>query len=544
MKPYWIYFFTGWILSSFPAAFAADSTIFDMTSLIRGENIQKHLEILAHDSLAGRATGTQGEYKAAVYIRNQLKSIGLLPGSQRSYFQSIPLHSSVPMPSSRFDIFTHHDTLQYQLNQDYVLLKSGEQTFVPNPLPLVFVGYGIVAPEYDYNDYQSLDVRGKIVVYLSGEPLSENFGHKAAIYGLSASKERIAVSRGARGSILIPAERVSPEDWQRRIIQYAFPDINLAYSPTSHLSAMMNPESAHVLFKDAGYTLDQVLKMHSERSLTSFPLETRIAFRGEFDEREFISQNIIGRLPGNDRNCENVVVLSAHYDHLGIGPTVNGDSIYNGAVDNALGTAALIELARAFKILSGQKREILFLFTTGEEKGLLGARYYLDHPVKPLYKTIANINIDGLAIFDRFKSVIGVGAQLSTLGETLEDVARAYGYYIEEVPDLFIEKESFSRSDQIEFAKAGVPSILIMEGLDYVHLSQKQGLQRHLDWMRNRYHTPFDDLNQPMNMNAIQQHARFLAAYIWTLANCDTVPEWYPSTPYRNARLQTIAEKR
>ncbi|MDZ7721343.1 MAG: M20/M25/M40 family metallo-hydrolase [candidate division KSB1 bacterium] len=532
-----------WIFVS--RVYAADSTVFDITSLVRGENIRQHLNVLAHDSLMGRGTGSVGESKAAVYIREQLKQMGILPGYRHSYFQSVPLHSSKPLAESRFEVFIRQDTLNFKLNEDYVLLKSGEQTFVPQPLPLVFVGYGIVAPEYDYNDYQALDVRGKIVVYLSGEPLSQTFGPDAAVYGLAASKERIAVSRGARGSILISLHDTTTAHWQRRVTKYVFPDVNLAYSPTSHLSAMVDPQAASVLFKDAGFSFAQVLCMHKDKSLLSFPLETRIAFRGRFSQKEFISQNVLGRLPGDHpKYRDQTLIVSAHYDHLGIGPSVKGDSIYNGAVDNALGSAAMLELARAFKTIRKNRRTILFLFTTGEEKGLLGARYYLDHPITPLYKTVANVNIDGLAVFDRFKSVIGVGHQLSTLGQTLEWMSDQYGYRIDPIPDPFIAKESFSRSDQIEFAKAGIPSMLIMEGLNYVHLTPEQGLKKHLDWMQNIYHTPFDDLQQPIHFNAVQQHARFLAAFIWTLANDPESPKWYPSTPFRNARLQTIAEKR
>jgi Zn-dependent M28 family amino/carboxypeptidase len=252
---------------------------------------------------------------------------------------------------------------------------------------------------------------------------------------------------------------------------------------------------------------------------------------------------VIGYIPGKR---DAYVFLSAHYDHLGIGPAIEGDSIYNGMSDNAVGTAALLEIARLLSIHRNKYlNSILILFTTGEEKGLLGSQYYCDHPVVPLYKTIANINIDGLAIFDQVNEIIGVGAELSDLEADLETVARQFGLNIGTIPtQYFEESQTLNRSDQFSFAKAGIPSILILEGLDYKTLTYQEGLSRIIEWNTKIYHTPFDDLSQEINFAAAEQHTNFILAFTEHLAQRKDPVNWKPGVPFITARLRTIAEKR
>jgi Zn-dependent M28 family amino/carboxypeptidase len=524
----------------------------DIALSISLDSIKKHLQILGSDSLQGRRTGTPGGERAARYIAQQLESIGLNPiGEEGTFFQWIPMHGSIPQPTSELDLFIGENLHHYQLNRDYLLYKSGEQTFIPNPIPLIFVGYGITAPEYDYNDYQSLDVEGKIVVFLSGEPVSDDPGYfrgdEPTVYSYPESKQRIAISHGAYGSILIHGpneEKIRP--WSDLTNQFAFEDVDLAYSAASNLGLVMNASAAGRLFSGSLFDLDQVLEMENALTLHSFPLKSTLRFRGQFQEREFSAPNIVGLLPAESRKADgSYLILTAHYDHLGIGPPVKGDSIYNGVMDNAIGVSALLEIARAMKnALPPQKRSILFLFTTGEEEGLLGSTYYTDHPIVPLYKTVANINIDGLAMFDRFKNVVGVGAELSTLGEYLEGVAEELGYYVSPIPSEFSATESFSRADQIAFAKAGIPSILIAEGMDGFNLDPSGMKKRMIDWMRNIYHSPFDDLRQPINYAAVLQHCRFLCSFCYSLADSSYEVKWNPGTPYINTRLRSIAERK
>jgi len=437
------------------------------------------------------------------------------------------------------------------LNEDYLMYTSGEQTFIPNPVPLVFVGYGIIAPEFDYNDYQLIDVEGKIVVMLSGEPESNEanyfMGEKETIYSLPESKQRLAISRGASGSIIIPYKENWKEDyWEEFKMQFAFENVTLPYNVTNNLSLLFNPEKAKNLFFGSGITLNEIFEMHKKNLIKSFPLNVKLSFNGVFKEREFISKNVIGIIEGKDSELkDSYLIISAHYDHLGIGPSINNDSIYNGAFDNAIGVAAVLELAKVLKVSEDSlKHSVIFLFLTGEEKGLIGSNYYIDHPLVPLYKTIADINVDGIAVFDEFNSIIGVGTEYSTLDKFLKSTTDELGLNISTIPAQFQQSESFYRSDQIAFAMAGVPSILTMDGIDYKHISTKEGLNRFYNYSENIYHTPFDDLTQKINLDAAIQHIEFLYLMSLKLLTSDETPVWKEGSPFINARLRSIAEKR
>jgi len=512
------------------------------------EMLQRHLQFLGSDLFEGRGTGEMGGNLAARYLALEFDKMKLLPpGNNSSYYQYVPMHGSTTLPESKLVITGEHDTTALAIGANYLLYKGGEQTFIPAPVQLVFAGYGIVAPEYDYNDYQSVDVEGKIVVVLEGEPNSDDpayfDGERPTVYSYPESKQRIAISRGARGCIIIPSMYTN---WEVQKKNFAFEDVTLAYSVTGNLSILMNPASAEKLFAGSQYSYEEVFRMHLQNRIISFPLKTQLTFKGEFKERDFVSPNIAGMIEGSDPELkDSYIIISAHYDHLGIGPAVKGDSIYNGVFDNAAGTAALLEIARAFSALPvPPKRSILFLLLTGEEKGLLGSTYYTENPLVPLYKTAADINIDGIALFDRFKSIIGVGAEYSTLNEFLIKTASANNAGISEIPPQFQNYESFSKSDQAAFASAGIPSILVSEGIDYENISKEEGLKQFINYSENIYHSPFDDLNQPMNMDAALQHIKIIYDLCIMLSQSDKAPEWYPGSPFINARLRSQAEKK
>lgn len=511
--------------------------------------IEKHMEYLASDVFEGRGTGTTGGSLAAKYIALEYSKYGLIPiGDNESYYHNIPMHGSYPLKSSELKIYSDNEEKSLQLEDDYLLYKSGQQTFTPIPLQLVFVGYGIIAPEFDYNDYQSVNVEGKIVVFLEGEPESDDVdffdGEVPTVYSYIASKQRIAVSRGAAGSILIPDE--DNIDWQKTISDFAFEDVSLAYSSSNNLSLLINPESVDYLFQNSDITYDQIKIMKDENRLTSFNMATKLTFKGEYVQRDFISQNIAGMIEGSDPDLKDrYVIVSAHYDHLGIGPSVEGDSIYNGALDNAIGVAVLLELAKQFTELENTpKKSLIFLALTGEEKGLLGSTYYTDNPLVPLYKTIANVNIDGIALFKDFQSIIGIGSEYSTLEDFLYQTAQSFEMSIDTIPDEFNKFEAFNQSDQLSFARAGIPSILILEGLKNKHKSRDEVIQSFIDYIENRYHKPNDDLSKEIDFLAAAQHAQFLFGLLKDVLNSAEEPEWKTGSPYVNERLRSEAEKR
>ncbi|MCF7740699.1 MAG: M28 family peptidase [Candidatus Marinimicrobia bacterium] len=511
--------------------------------------LERHIQVLGSDSLLGRGTGNSGGEQAAQYIAVQLASMGLKPfGDNGGYFQKLQVHENQVLPSSVLNYISSQDTIIFEYLKDYVMLKYGSQTYIPQPSELVFVGYGITAPEYDYNDYQAINVQNKIVVYLEGEPYSDDStffaGSKPSVYSYPEAKERNAIAHGARGSIMIAASPdqggKSWKDWQQ---SYAFPDMALAYSVAGHFSTIIPKKTASRIFQSSSYSMQEIYQMKAENRILSFPLNGKVSFLGAFDQRDFMASNVLAIRKGRQKN-DSYLIVSAHYDHLGVGPAVQGDSIYNGVVDNALGVSGLLQLAHAIAKNQRPKRSIIFLFVTGEEKGLLGTKYYLDHPQVPLYKTIANINIDGLAMFDEFESIIGIGSQYSTLRKFLKESAESRGVQLSTLPDNFSGPESFLRSDQAGFAREGIPSILIMDGPHYENLSYEEGMRKHTNWIKNRYHTPFDDFEQPLNYDAMQQHCALLFDFIINLANRDEEPVWNSNSPYINARLRSKAEKR
>ncbi|RPI74142.1 MAG: M28 family peptidase, partial [Ignavibacteriales bacterium] len=481
---------------------------------ISKENLIKHIFTLGSDEFEGRGTGQWGGEKAAKYLAEEFRQLNIIPaGDDSSYFQNIRLHGGKPLNGSELIFYSGEEKREFNLWEDYLLYFSGEQTFIPARLDFVFAGYGIIAPEYDYNDYQTINAEGKIVVFLDGEPLSDDElyfdGERPTVHSYPDAKQRIALSRGARGSILIPDLKDGfYSGWEKLKNEFSFEDITLAYSVTNSLALLFNPANAEILFNASGYSLNDIYDMHSKGNLKSFEMNCGLSFKGEFKERDFISSNIIGMVEGiNPELKDEYIIISAHYDHLGIGIPVEGDSIYNGVFDNAAGVSVLLEIARLFSENENKpERSIIFILTTAEEKGLLGSVFYTDNPVVPLYKTVANINMDGIALYDNFKSIIGVGSEYSTLDNFLLEAADFNEVSVTSIPSEFRGYDAFLRSDQVAFANAGIPTILIIDAPDYVNISREEGLKKFMHYSENIYHTPFDDLNQYMNFDAAVQH--------------------------------------
>lgn len=516
------------------------------------ENLIKHTQKLGSDDFMGRGTGYKGGYLASEYLSNQFENIGLKKAKGlEKYFQNIPFHEKITQENSVLEFFTKSDTIKPSLNFDYLVHKSGTETLIPKPINMVFVGYGIIAPEYDYNDYRNIDVLNKVVVMFSGEPDSEDdsyfYGKISSKHSQIDIKQRMAISQGARACIIIPnPDEYSFEEWAKMVYQYSFSELSLAYSPSEILTIQINPQLAESIFENEKYDFEQLCKFYANNKLISFEMETNIMFRGSYKDRIFTAPNVIGYLEGSDKDLKNTcVIVSAHYDHLGIGLPVNGDSIYNGVLDNSMGVAALLEIARIMSESDAKpKRSVVFLLTTAEEKGLLGSLHYLNNPLFPLYKTVANINIDGVAFIDNFKSVVGIGSKLSDLGKYLSEIAHKMDIEIEEFPTEFKEIESFNRSDQIAFASVGIPAMMVMDGTNYVNIDRDYGILKLNQYMSSIYHSPFDDLDILINWDAATQHTHILLNLIASLANSDYEPKWENWTQYYYEKIKITNEKR
>ena len=516
---------------------------------VSAESIRRHTVVLGGDALEGRAPGSRGGRMAAAYIAGELEKLGVEPlGDDGSYFQQVPLVGSLPRPDCRLVLSGLGEQTELRIGEDYLLHSTGSQTWLPRPTPMVFVGYGIVAPEFDHNDYADVDVRGKAVVFLSGEPASDDpeyfAGSEPTVYSAMESKVRVALSRGAVASVMVPIPDGRGEvRWARAQREYAFEHLELAASVPSHLALLLRPERARRLFADALFDFDQVLSMRRRQVLRSFHLPVSLSFEGSFRMRSFLAPNVVGRIAGSGgRSSREAVVVSAHYDHLGIGPELGGDRIYNGVIDNAIGSAGLLELARA--VVSAPqlpRRSVIVLFTTAEEAGNLGARHFIDHPPVPLSSMIANINIDGLAFRDEFSSVVGIGAELSDLGRMLRRAAALIGVRVANPEEVAYGRAAFERSEQVVFAESGIPSLLVNEGLDWLHTSREGAVEETIAWFRTRYHSPFDDLEQPLTFAPSRDHAALIAVLVQVVADASVAPQWRPGVSYAYQRLLTLA---
>jgi hypothetical protein len=333
-------------------------------------------------------------------------------------------------------------------------------------------------------------------------------------------------------------------DWQRLQREFAFDHLMLAYSIPRHLSLILHPSEAPGLFDDALYDFQQVLAMRRAHKLRSFHLPVSISFEGSFRTRSFTSPNVVGLIEGADPKLkDSYVIVSAHYDHLGVGPEVAGDSIYNGVVDNALGVAGLLEIARVVSLRTGPpKRSLVLLFTTAEEAGNLGSSFFIDHPPVPLPKLVANINVDGLAFFDTFDDVVGIGGELSDLGSMLADSARGLGLEVSRPEEFAWGHEAYARSDQAAFAAAGVPAILVSEGFSWRRTPREEAVARATRWLASVYHTPADDLEQPIEFAASAQHCGVVLSLLLTVADSPSPPEWRPAVAYAYQRALTLAD--
>ena len=528
----------------------AEQRIAEAAAAVSAEAIRRHTAALGSDAMEGRAPGTPGGLRAADYIARELERLGVRPlGDGGSYFQQVPLHGNTPLPASRLVLTSLGESRELALWSDYVLVSTGAQTWLPRSAPMVFVGYGIVAPEFDANDYADVDVRGKVVVYLAGEPDSDDpayfQGPEPSVYAAAETKQRIALTRGAVGSVLIPDVGPTGAGWERLQREYAFEHLTPASSLPRHLSLVIHPDVAPALFADALYDFDRVRAMERAHTLRSFHLPVALSFEGVFRSRTFLTPNVVGWIEGRDPELSGTaVVVSAHYDHLGVGPPVNGDAIYNGVVDNALGVAGVLEIARVVAALDERpRRSVIVLFTTAEEEGNLGAHYFLDHAPLPLSRLSANINVDGLAFRDSFSDVIGIGAELSGLGEMLESAAMELGFELGRAEGVAVGHEAYLRSDQAAFAAAGVPAILVNEGFRWQRTARETALRQTVEWLAEVYHSPADDLEQPLDVAASRQHCGVILALVLSVADSPVEPQWRPGVPYAYQRLLSLADE-
>lgn len=495
--------------------------------------LRANMRFLADDLLEGRGTGTRGQEIAAHYVAAQFEAFGLEPGGAKgSYFQPVPFREVTTDPSGcEASIARNGKTASLKWGEDFLSPGNALQPDISVEAPLVFVGFGVVNPGRDYDSYKGVDVKGKIIVLLPGAPPGFPANERAH-FASTLEKTRQAVAHGAVGiiSLWTPQSEASLP-WSRMPNQiesprYRWLDSNGVPNDTFKElrgSTILSMKAAEELLQGSAQSFPEVLKAAAAGTPRSFPLAATARLHVVSKHREVNSPNVVGILRGSDPAlAQEYVVYSAHTDHMGVGKPINGDRIYHGAVDDGSGTSALIELARAYSSMSKRPaRSILFLATTAEEQGLLGADYFARFPTVPKGNLVADINMDGAAVFYAFKDV--VGDEHSTLGDTLTQVAGQLG--LEVSPDPMPEQNGFVRADHYAFVRQGIPALSVGEGLKAKD-PRVDGRKFVESWIETRYHAPSDDMNQPLDFDATIQYMQITFLLGYDVAQQHERPSW------------------
>ena len=519
--------------------------------------IMQHIKVLAGDEFEGRAPGTPGEEKTVEYLTATFKEIGLQPGNTDGTFvQKVPLVGLTPTPTQPLSVARGAQKRTFKWSDDFVAFTKhvADSAGIQNS-ELVFVGYGVVAPEYQWDDFKGVDVKGKTIVVLVNDPqvrdpadqskLDQKVfnGNAMTYYGRWTYKYEEAARQGAAGVFIV--HETGPAGYPYSVVQgflgerfdLVTPDKNLG---RSNIEGWFSLETTRAIFKMAGQDFDALRRQATSREFKPVPLGLTASLGIRNAMRTVESRNVLAKLEGGDPQLKDeYVVYSSHWDHLGVGEAVDGDKIYNGALDNASGVATLLEMARAFTQLQEKpKRSILFLMVTAEEQGLLGSQYYSSTPVYPLEKTLANINIDGVNQWGRTKDVTVVGMGASDLDEYLRAAATEQGRTLR--PDPEPEKGFYYRSDHFNFAKEGVPALYTDSGIEFVGKSPKYGKQKRDEYTERDYHAPSDEIKPDWDLSGAVEDAQLLMAVGLRVANADTFPEWKPGNEFKAKRDEML----
>ena len=502
---------------------------------ISGPAIRGHMIFLSDDLLEGRGTGTRGYDIAAAYVAAQYAALGLEPaGDSSGYFQTVPFRRTDLIVSGAVGQLIGPQGKQKLIYEDdFIYSKDPVHEATSLEAPLVYVGYGVTAPEFDYDDYAAQDVRGKIVVFWRGAP--PRFPHnELAYYSDTDVKLRNAVERGAVGAFSMRTPRASARSpWSRWVANNYTPglywvarDGRIAGTfPEIQVNGTLSEAGAAKIFAHAPHRLEEALEAAETSRALSFDLGVSGRFERKTRHTSVRSANVAGLWPGSDTELKReIVVVTAHLDHLGVGQPADGDSIYNGAYDNASGVGIMLEVAKAIASLSRPpRRSILFLAVTGEEKGMLGSEYFTEYPTRPLGDLVANVNLDMFLMLHPFLDVVAFGAEHSSLQAT---VRRAAGELrLRVTPDPVPEETIFVRSDQYSFVKKGIPAVFLVGGFD---AGDGSDLGRRLDetWDREVYHSQRDDMDQVFDFEAGAKFARLNFLICLDVANARQRPQW------------------
>jgi Zn-dependent M28 family amino/carboxypeptidase len=496
-----------------------------------------HLRFLASDLLEGRAPATRGGRLAAAYIAAQFQALGLEPaGANGTYFQPVALVGMTPAPSLSWGATSGvPDTLPYR--DAFVAWPERPEPDITATGDVVFVGYGIRAPEWQWDDYKGADLHGKVLLMLVNDPglidTTLFLGKILTYYGRWTYKLEEAARQGAAGAILIHTTESATYPWEVVRGSWSVEQFKLdqPHSPSLAFAAWVTEGSARTALAKAGLNLDSLSKRAARRDF--HPVSTGLTASARIHSvlRRVESENVAARLAGRDpRLASQAVLVTAHWDHKGIGPVVRGDSIYNGAEDNASGVAAMLGAAKALTQLPRPARSIVFVATTAEESGLLGSEAYVQQPLIPLAQTAAVLNLDVTNVRGATRDISALGTDRSTLGAVFAAAARAESLKAESQPDV---RGAFFRSDHFPFARSGVPALSVRPGIDFVGRPKGWGEQQESIYNQERYHQPSDEYQPTFRYAGMAQEVRVTVRTARAIANDPAPPRWLPSSEFQ-----------
>ena len=513
---------------------------------VESSDFDQYLSVLASDSLQGRKPFTKGEELTVDYLKNEMQDMGIEPGNGDSYYQKVPMVEITGHPAEEMKISGQGAAIDLQLDKDFVATTQREEEKITlNGSELVFCGYGIVAPEYGKNDYAGMDMHGKTALVLVNDPGfrqddSVYFkGNTMTYYGRWTYKYEEGARQGADAVIIIHETNMAGYPWF--VVQSGWSGARLGLQSTNKnadkcaIESWITLDAAKRIMEAAGLDFAQLIqnarKPDFKPQSLGMTVSTSLENTFKYDE----SRNVVGKITGSSHPDE-YILYSAHWDHFGIGKVVDGDSIYNGALDNGSGTAGLLAIAKAFtKLPKAPDRSVIFLFVTGEEQGLLGSQYYAEHPIYPIPRTIADINMDGLNPNGPMKDLTITGLGQSDMDDIAKEEAAKQGRYIlgEQEP----EKGYFYRSDHFNFAKVGVPALFAQGGYDHAEKGKEYAMEKQKDYTANRYHKPQDEYDKATwDLRGIKQDMQLFFNIGIRLADGQEMPQWKANSEFRAKR--------
>jgi Zn-dependent M28 family amino/carboxypeptidase len=513
--------------------------------------IDRHMSILASDDFLGRKPFTEGEEKTIHYLESELKRMGLEPGNGDSYFQEVPMVEITGLQSPEMDITGKGKNLSFKALEDFVVYteKPKEDLFLEDS-ELIFAGFGIVAPEYGWDDYAGLDVKGKTVIVMVNDPGfgsgDDNLfkGEEMTYYGRWTYKYEEAARQGAKGVLII--HQTDPAGYPWDVIQSSWTGAKLNLDDANppykcDIQGWITEDMATTLLQSAG--IEDFSKIAKTKGFKPVAIGMTASVELHNEIKRDVSNNVVALLPGSTRKDE-FVIYSAHWDHFGVGAAINGDSIYNGAHDNATGTTGMLTIAETFANLDDRpERSLVFIFVTAEEQGLLGSAYYGQNPIYPPNQSVANINIDGLPAYGKMKDLTIVGYGQSEMDDYATAAAKAQGRYV--IPDPELSKGYFFRSDHFAFAKAGIPALFASGSHESMEFGVEYMKEKNDEYLAVKYHQPADNYEPELwDLKGIAQDAELLFNLGYRLANETYWPKWSEGSEFKAKRESDMSLKK